>query len=69
MKITIDIEAKEIAELWTLALPDARLLDSKIIDAKEQIFDGIVSAIKSANLYRTSSWKERETEKPCQVRC
>ena len=69
MKILIDVETKEIAELRTLLLPDERLMDSKIADAKEQIFDGIVSAIKSANLYRTSSWKERETEKPCQVRC
>lgn len=45
MKITIDIEAKEIAELRTL--PVERLIDSKIDDAKKQILDKIVSAINS----------------------
>ena len=41
MKITIDIEAKEIAELRALLLPDERLTDSKIIDAKKQLIDEI----------------------------
>ena len=41
MKITIDIEAKEIAELRALALPDERLIESKIINS-------IVSAINSS---------------------
>lgn len=50
MKITIDIEAKEVAELRALLLPNEQFIDSKIADAEKQIFDRIVSALKPANL-------------------
>lgn len=45
MKILIDVETKEIAELRTLLLPDERLIDSKIADAKKQLVDEIVNVI------------------------
>lgn len=46
MKITIDIEPKEIAELRTL--PVERLIDSKFTDVKNQILDEIVSTFSKS---------------------
>lgn len=69
MKITIDIEVKEIAELRTLPLSDERLIDSKIADAKKQLVDEIASAVSTATPYHTKFWQEHGTEKPCQARC
>ena len=46
MKITIDIEPKEIAELRTSALPIEILIDSKFTDVKNQILDEIVIDIE-----------------------
>lgn len=53
MKITIDIEAKEVAELRALLLPNEQFIDSKIADVKKQIINEIVSTLKSANLRHT----------------
>lgn len=58
MKITIDIDAKEIAELRALALPEERLVDSISAPTKKQLVDEIVGditdAVKSATNYRTT---------------
>lgn len=48
MKIIIDIEPKEIAELRTSALPIEILIDSKFTDVKNQILDEIVSTISKS---------------------
>lgn len=73
MRITVDIEAKEIAELRAMAMPDERLTESRLADAKKQFVDEIVgtivSAVQAATTYRTEPWQERETETPCPVRC
>ncbi len=60
MKITIDIEAKEIAELRALLLPDERLFDSKIADVKKLAVDEIANTIATV-INRTASWPEHGT--------
>lgn len=59
MKIKIDIDAKEIAELRALLLPDERLIYSINADTKKQLVDEIVGeitdAVKAAITYRTTS--------------
>lgn len=47
MKILIEVEPKEIAELLGII----RLNDSKLADAKKQIVDDIADAIKSSLEY------------------
>ena len=47
MKILIDAEAKEIAEL----LGVIRLNDSRIVDVKKKIVDDIIDAVKSSLEY------------------
>jgi len=58
VRITVDIEAKEIAELRTMAMPDERLTESKLADAKKQLVDEIVgiitNAVQAATTYRTT---------------
>ena len=67
MKILIDVETKEIAELRTLLLPDERLMDSKIADAKKQLVDEIANTLSVA-ISHTIPWQEHGKEKPFQVR-
>ena len=60
MKITIDIEAKEIAELRALLLPDEQLFDSKIADVKKRFVDELTNTIQGS-INHTMPWQEHGT--------
>ena len=45
MTILIEAEAKEIAELLTLAVSDERLIEKKIADSFTKVANGISSSI------------------------
>ena len=65
MKITIDIEPKEIAAL----LESERLTDSKLVDVKEKILGEITNAVGKAIDCQIKPLQEPGTEKLCQARC
>ena len=50
MKITIEVEEKEIIEMRTLALLDKRFIESRIADLRKQIVDEFATAIKATIL-------------------